>query len=135
MLLTITPLYAGLLGLWYLVLSAHVVRGRRGQQISLGDGGDAAMTRRIRGHANFGEYVPLILLMLAMLELGGGTARWLLHALGVALLIARLAHGVALSFTERWMLGRFIGAALTFTVLGIVSILCIWRGLAVLALG
>lgn len=134
MMLTITPLYAGLLGLWYLLLSARVVRGRMRQKISLGDGGDPAMNRRIRGHANFAEYVPLILLMMGMLELGGVTAAWVLHALGLGLLIARLAHGIALSFSHYWMAGRMLGAALSFIVLAVASLLCLWRGVAVLLL-
>ena len=33
--------------------------------------GDAAMARKVRVHANFAEYVPLGLLMLALLELSG----------------------------------------------------------------
>ncbi|HEY0179642.1 MAG TPA: MAPEG family protein [Dokdonella sp.] len=77
MLLTITPFYAGLLGLLYLALTFRVVGGRVGKGApSLGDGGNHAMFRAIRGHANFNEYVPLILLMMAMLEVGGVFAPW-----------------------------------------------------------
>ena len=57
----VTPLYAGLLAVWFLVLSIKVVQGR-GHGPSLGDGGDPHMLRLMRGHANFAEYVPLALL-------------------------------------------------------------------------
>jgi len=133
MLLTITPLYAGLLGLLYLALTFRVVGGRVGEGApSLGDGGKPTMLRAIRGHANFNEYVPLILLMMAMLEVGGIYSPWVLHTLGITLLIARIGHGIALSFTANWMLGRAGGALLTFLVLLVVSALCVWRGIAVL---
>jgi uncharacterized protein len=112
----VTPFYAGLLGLWFLVLSARVTLRRR-TGISLGDGGDASMLRMVRGHGNFAEYTPFILLMMALLELDH-TSVYVLHALGIALLVSRLLHGYALSFTERWPFGRFWGAALTYLLLG-----------------
>ena len=122
----VTAFYAGVLALWFLVLSARVVRSRR-SGISLGDGGDAGMLRLMRGHANFAEYVPLILLLMALLEFGR-TSIYVLHALGIALLVGRLLHGYALSFTQHFKFGRFWGAALTFLVLGISAILCVVQG-------
>ncbi len=62
--MVVTPLYAGLLVLWFLALSFQVIRCRRGGRISLGDGGDAKLIRVIRGHANFAEYVPVAILLL-----------------------------------------------------------------------
>jgi uncharacterized protein len=128
----VTPLYAGLLGFWFLVLSARVVQ-RRQDGITLGDGGDARMLRLIRGHANFAEYVPLILLLMALLELGH-TSTYVLHALGMGLLVARLLHGFALSFTQHFRFGRFYGAALTFLVLAVAAALCVWQGVRGFAL-
>lgn len=122
----VTPLYAGLLGLWYLWLSMRVIAGRR-KGVSLGDGGDPQLQRRIRGHGNFSEYVPLVLVMMAFLEIGGLDALWL-HLLGLTLLVGRVLHGYALSFTERWMPGRFYGTLLTFLALLSTSLLCIWHG-------
>ncbi|MDD3764064.1 MAG: MAPEG family protein [Nevskiales bacterium] len=128
--MTITPLYAGLLALWFLVLSARVIQKR--DKVSLGDGGDPHLLRRIRGHANFAEYVPLILLMIGMLELGGMRA-WVLHLLGATLLVARVLHGVALSFTDKWKFGRFYGTLLTFILLLVGALLTIWQGVRGLA--
>lgn len=123
----ITSLYAGLLGLWYLVLSLRVVRWRT-NGISLGDGGDKSLFRAIRGHGNFAEYVPLLLVMLGVLELGGHLPAWLLHLLGLTLLASRLLHGYALSFTAEFRFGRFYGALLTFTLLLLMAVLCLWQG-------
>ncbi len=121
--LTVTGLYAGSLALWFLVLSYRVV-GRRRAGISLGDGGDPGMLRVVRGHANFAEYVPLALIMLAILELGG-TPPIVLHVLGLALLAGRLLHGYALSFTQQFGFGRFWGTLLTYGVLVIEALLCL----------
>jgi len=125
--LFVTPLYAGLLALWFLVLTWRVIQ-RRGKGTYLGDGGDQGLLRVIRGHANFAEYVPLALLMMGFLEVSRFSI-YVLHALGIVLLIARLLHGYALSFTEHSSFGRFWGASLTFIVLAIEAVLCIYQGI------
>lgn len=94
----------------------------------LGDGGDTRLLRVIRGHANFAEYVPFILLMMAMLEIDH-TSIYVLHALGIALLVGRLLHGYALSFTQRFKFRRFWGTALTWLVLVVSGVLCVLKGL------
>jgi uncharacterized membrane protein YecN with MAPEG domain len=124
--MVVTPLYAGLLVLWFLVLSVRVIRVRGGSGITLGDGGDARLSRVIRGHANFAEYVPLALLLMAILELSRFSI-YALHALGITLVLARLLHGYALSFTAHFKFGRVWGAALTFVVLLIEAVLCLYQ--------
>ena len=52
---------------------------------------------------------------------------YLLHAFGIALIVARLVHGLALSFGSPKS-GRFVGTALTFVVLLIEAVLCIYQG-------
>ena len=124
----VTPLYAGLLAICYLVLSIRVIQRRGSAQINLGDGGDPTMLRLMRAHANFGEYVPLILLMMGMLELSH-TSIYILHAIGATLLLARVLHGIALSFTKKWMPGRFLGALLTLILLLVAAVLCVYQGI------
>jgi uncharacterized membrane protein YecN with MAPEG domain len=119
----VTPLYAALLTLWYLLLSAIVIRHRQ-KGISLGDGGDTGLQRAVRGHGNFAEYVPLALLMMMILE-ASRTSLYVLHALGVLLLAGRVLHGWALSFTRRWRFGRTWGTVLTFAVLVAEAVLCL----------
>ena len=121
----VTPFYAGLLALVFFVLSMRVVQVRG--RVSLGDGGDPAVLRRMRGQANFAEYVPLILLMMAFLELRhvGALA---LHAIGITLLAGRLLHGIAFSFTAKWWFGRFFGTVLTFVVLIVCALWCVVLG-------
>ena len=130
--MVVTPLYAGLLALLFLVLSWRVIQFRQ-RGIALGDGGDPRMLRLIRGHANFAEYVPLTLLMMGFLETGQ-TSIHVLHALGIVLLVSRLLHGYSLSFTDRFRFGRTWGAGLTFAVLGVSGVLCLLQGLRGMAL-
>jgi len=125
--MTITPLYAGILAIFFFALSVRVVALRRGG-VSLGDGGNPAMLRRIRGHGNFAEYVPFILLMMGFLELSH-VSPYLLHGLGIVLVVARLLHGYALSFTQKFFLGRFLGTVLTFGLLVVCGVLCLCQGL------
>jgi uncharacterized protein len=122
----VTPIYAGLLAILFFVLSYRVIL-LRGHGASLGDGGNPVLLRRIRAHGNFAEYVPFILLMMGILELSHFST-YLLHVLGIALLVARLLHGYALSFTEKFKFGRFWGTALTFILLGVCGVLCLYQG-------
>jgi len=128
----VTPLYAGILAILFFVLSMRVV-ALRGHGASLGDGGNPLLLRRIRGHGNFAEYVPFILLMMGMLELGRFSI-YLLHAMGVTLVAARLLHGYALSYSERFKFGRFWGTALTFGLLLVGGALCLYQGVRASAL-
>jgi uncharacterized protein len=123
----VTPLYASLLVLWFVVLSARVVNIRR-RGIIFGDNGDVVVTRVVRAHANFAEYVPLALLLMGFLEVSRFSI-YILHALGLTLLIARLIHGCALSFGWQMRSGRVAGSALTFIVLLIEAFLCLYQGL------
>lgn len=124
----VTPLYAGLLVLWLVVLSIAVIRRRGSTKTSLGDGGNPGMLRAIRGQANFAEYVPLALLLMLILEMGHFSI-YVLHILGIVLVVARLLHGYAFSFTDHFHFGRVAGASLTFLVLVVEAVLCIYQSI------
>ena len=127
----ITATYAGLLGLVYIALSMNVIRTRRAAQVSLGSGGNDLLERRMRAHGNFAEYVPLALLLIALLE-AGGQATWLIHALGIALLLGRLLHGYALSSLTRRPAARVGGMMLTLAVIGLAALTCLGQAVVVL---
>ena len=129
----ITLLVASLHILFYLLLSLRVVMHRRANRIGIGTGGDAAMARKVRVHANFAEYVPLALLMLALLELAG-TAAAVVWTCGLVLLLARLAHAIGLGGSAGYSAGRFGGTLLTLAVLLAMALLGLWRFLAQAAL-
>ncbi|WP_395664803.1 MAPEG family protein [Methylocella sp.] len=83
--------YAALLALVFAALSAWVMAGRFRFGALHGDGGSAPLGVRIRAHANFIEYVPLILILALLYEASGG-APGLVHVLLAPLLVARIAH-------------------------------------------
>ena len=65
--MVVTPLYAGLLTLWFALLSVRVMNIRR-SGIAFGDRGDIGVTRIVRAQANFAEYVSLALLLMGFLR-------------------------------------------------------------------
>jgi uncharacterized membrane protein YecN with MAPEG domain len=124
--MVVTPFYAALLMLWFLVLSLRVIHRRRAAQVSLGDGGNSPLQRAIRAQANFAEYVPLALIGLVLLELSRFSI-YVVHALGLTLVAARLLHGYALAFRAEFRFGRTWGAGLTFIVLAVEALLCLYQ--------
>jgi uncharacterized membrane protein YecN with MAPEG domain len=112
----ITALYAGLLAPLFVWLCVRVIGARRASKVAVGDGGNPDLVRRMRVQANFAEYVPFALLLIALAESQGSPA-WLLHGLGAVLLAARLAHGVGMSQPQENFALRGAGMAGTFTVL------------------
>lgn len=112
--LTITTLYASILALFFLWLSVEVIKLRRRYQIRLGDGNNAALKATIAAHANTAQYLPISLILLALLEIN--QAHWLLlHGFGLALLAGRLIHAQGL-INDRLPL-RVKGMQLTFIAL------------------
>lgn len=114
--LPIASLYAGLLALLLVLLTIRVVAARRGAQVAIGDGGDKVLQRRIRAHANFAEYVPIALILLALAE-AGGAWWWLLHAIGAALLAGRIIHAANISSLAERIPLRVAGMSLTLTAI------------------
>jgi len=114
--LTITAIYASLAGLLLLVLSFRVVRSRRKLSVGLGDGGQESLLRAQRAQANFTEYVPIALILLAVAESQVLTG-WLLHTAGAVLLLARLLHAWGLSQSSGRSFGRYWGTLLTWVVI------------------
>jgi len=119
--LKIIPLYSALLALFYVYLSARTIGVRRNAKISIGDGGDDSMLRAMRMHANFAEYAPITLLLLAFVEIQGGPS-WMLHALGALLLIARLSHAYGISSVQAPGKFRVAGMVGTFTTIVIAAL-------------
>jgi uncharacterized membrane protein YecN with MAPEG domain len=76
-------------------LAWRVIAARRAANVTIGDGGSEAVLRRMRAHANFAEYTPVFLFLLAGLELAGGD-RMLLLAAAAAFMLARISHGIGM---------------------------------------
>ena len=114
--LAITSLYAGLIALLLVIVSVNVTMGRVKFKVDLGDGGKPEMLQRIRIQGNLVEYAPIALILMGLLEFAG-TASWLLHTLGIVLIVGRLAHAIALSRSSGTSALRGIGATATWLVI------------------
>ena len=116
---SITGGYLALLALVYAALAVNVVRLRRQNLAAFGDAGSPALRSAIRSHGHFAEYVPVIVLMVAMLEMSG-MAAWRVHLLMAALLVSRLLHPFGMYAkpgTLAFRIGRGGDVTLTLIVL------------------
>lgn len=124
--LAITSLYAALLALVLVALAFGVGQRRLATGISILHGDDLELATRIRRHANFTEWVPMALILLAALELDGA-GPGLLHGLGGALLLSRILHPIGLRHDEMRHPLRGIGAGGTTLVVVIAALVLLWR--------
>ncbi len=108
----ITPLYAALIALIFVVLSVRTLLLRRRLGIAIGTGEDQKLTRAMRVHSNFAEYVPLALILFYFLEVETEADLWI-HVLGVSLIIGRLLHAYGVSQVEENYRFRVAGMILT----------------------
>lgn len=124
----ITALYAALLAPLFVLLAIRVIAARRSARVAVGDGGNALLQRRMRVQANFAEYVPFALLLLALAE-SLGTPAWLLHIIGLALLAGRLSHAWGMSQPREVFGFRVAGMMATFGAIAVAALLCLWGAL------
>ncbi|MBM0170288.1 MAPEG family protein [Altererythrobacter sp. C41] len=99
---------AAIVNLW---LSLRVGALRRAHGISVGDGGNEALQRRMRAQLNFAENVPIVLVLIAALEIAGIGETWLAYVAG-AFILGRVAHGFGMDGGKA-QIGRMIGALVT----------------------
>ncbi len=121
MTLIVTPIYAAILTLLFLGLTARVILYRRANRLSLGDEGDRKLLKRMRAQANCAEYAPLGILLLLLAELQGAPVL-ALHLLGLGLLAGRLLHAYGFSASPQNLRLRVLGMALTLTMLGVAAL-------------
>ncbi len=104
----ITALYAGILGIISLALSAVAGSIRPKLGVSVGDGGHPELLLAMRRHANFVEYVPLALILLALLEVND-VPTMAIHIMGSVLVFSRIAHAAGLKADTISGAGRLVG--------------------------
>ena len=111
MILPISLTIAGAAAILHIWLASRVVRSRTPLKISVGDGGNEAVMRRMRAHANYAENMPVFLVLLALTELAGGN-KWVLWGAGIGFILARIAHAFGMDRASL-RLWRMIGMTLT----------------------
>jgi hypothetical protein len=89
--LVTTLIIAVALAVVNLWLSIRTGQARQAAKVSVGDGDNPLLRARMRAHANFIEYVPMALILMALIDSSGSNSQ-LLWLLGIALVIGRILH-------------------------------------------
>lgn len=101
---------AALVNFW---LANRIGQVRRQEKISVGDGGNERLIRRMRAQANFVELTPFVLILIALIELAVGTSTWL-WIVGAVFIVGRILHGIGM---DGWVPGRMIGTIIALLTL------------------
>ena len=127
MALPITALYAGILAIFALVLSARAggMRGKSGISVLYGEPANMELAERVRVHQNFLEYVPMAVIIMGLIEANGGSSTFL-HSMGIVLIIARVAHAIGLKHDNIAHPGRAIGAGGTALMTLVAAVYLLW---------
>lgn len=79
---------AALINFWLVVRVSQI---RFGAKVLHGDGGNPMLLQRMRAQANFVEYTPFVLILIAAIEMTGKGGTWL-AIVGSIFMLARVSH-------------------------------------------
>jgi uncharacterized membrane protein YecN with MAPEG domain len=116
----LTAAAVAILNLW---LGWRIAELRQLHKVSVGDGGEETLLRRMRAQANFIEHAPFFLILLAGLELAGAN-RLVLALVALLFILARIAHGYGMDggSLTRWRTYGIISSTIATMVLTIWAI-------------
>lgn len=119
MLLPVTLTAVGLAAIINIWLSIRVGQVRTREKVSIGDGGNEAVIRRMRAHSNYIENTPFVLALFAAIELanGPGNPNWLYWVM-IAYFVARVLHAFGMDGLKAGRMTGTIGTMLTLLGLG-----------------
>jgi len=125
--LYVTSWTALILGTLLFFLTLKVILHRRANRIVLGDNGDRVILKKIRGHSNATEQIPIALILIGLVEyLQGSTYACVIASV---LILGRLMHAFYFSFHGTHWRFRFYGMLLTTISQGL-ALLALLRALA-----
>ena len=77
----------------------------------------------MQAHGNFSEYVPLALLLLALVEGNNAAPAFLIAALGTVLVLARFSHAWGIAVKDANFMLRFLGTVGTISTINISTVI------------
>lgn len=116
MILPITLTVAGAAALINIWLMIRVGQVRNSEKVSIGDGGNENVIRRMRAHSNYVESAPFVLILVGLVELASPISPTWLWIVGGLYLLGRVAHGIGMD-DGKFGKGRMIGTLVTILVL------------------
>ena len=105
-----TAAAAALINFW---LGLRISQVRSAEKIWTGDGGNARLVARMRAQLNFAEYAPMVLILLALVELARGPNLYLWIA-ALVFVLGRVLHAIGM---DGWRIGRMVGILSTMLVM------------------
>lgn len=123
-------LYAGINGIWLVVLAFGVIRVRMAKKIGTGDGDQPELRNAIRAHGNAAEIIPVgIGLMIIVASLGASAL--FIHITGGVLTLSRVLHALGMwQDASKTSLARVLGTVLAFASLIALGVAAIWLAVA-----
>ena len=108
---------AALINFW---LANRIGRIRMSEKISVGDGGNEALARRMRAQLNFAENVPFGLILIAAIELARPGWLWL-SVVAAIYMLGRVLHGLGMDGGS-WGWARTVGISVTLVTHVVLSV-------------
>ena len=120
MTLPVTAALAAAMAALLLLLAIDTVRARFRTQTAFGTGDDERLTSASRAHGNLAEHAPIVIIMVALLEMSRANHMILMIAAGT-FIVARVLHAMGLYMKQKEgggpPLPRALGVILTWLVI------------------
>ncbi|HKR93576.1 MAPEG family protein [Novosphingobium sp.] len=112
---------AAVINLW---LMTRIARLRVGSKVLHGDGGNPLLAQRMRAQLNFIENTPLVLILIAGIEMTGKGGAWL-AIVGAVYMLGRVLHPLGMDRTDANVLrgGGILITMLTLLGLSVMAVL------------
>ena len=112
---------AAVINLW---LMTRIARLRVGSKVLHGDGGNPLLAQRMRAQLNFIENTPLVLILIAGIEMTGKGGAWL-AIVGAVYMLGRVLHPLGMDRTDANILrgGGILITMLTLLGLSVMAVL------------
>jgi uncharacterized protein len=125
--LPVTAFVAAICAIMLLITAIDTVRQRIRLEAAFGDKDDPKLISSSRSHGNLAEHAPIVILMLAFLELAHAHHMTLV-SIGALFLGGRVAHiiGLYMPMSNKPPLPRTLGVLVTWLTMAILSGWILW---------
>lgn len=122
-------IYAALNTFIFMWLANATGKIRRAERIALGDGGNAALAKAMRGSANAAENVPMFTVCLVVAA-AIGMPVWVVHLTGLVYFAGRVAHGLYFIRPKTPFSVRIVGFGVALLAHAVLAVGLLAHGLA-----